>query len=67
MSRPAISIYHVREGRKGQADLWRCIGAAWPHANGDGFNIEIDALPLNFTGKLVALANKADAQKGGEA
>ena len=32
--------------REGQDDYWLPIGAAFPHQNGDGFNIVLQALPL---------------------
>ena len=45
--------------RKGKPDLWLNIGTMFPHGNGDGFNILLQALPLQ-TGpgeaKIVARA-----------
>jgi hypothetical protein len=32
--------------REGQDDYWLPIGAAFPHQNGDGFNVVLQALPL---------------------
>jgi hypothetical protein len=32
--------------REGQDDFWLPIGAAFPHQNGDGFNVVLQALPL---------------------
>jgi hypothetical protein len=32
--------------REDQDDYWLPIGAAFPHQNGDGFNIVLQALPL---------------------
>lgn len=52
--------------RKGKPDLWLNIGTMFPHGNGDGFNILLQALPLQ-TGpgeaKLVARL-KTDDDEG---
>ena len=32
--------------RKGKPDLWLNIGTMFPHGNGDGFNILLQAIPL---------------------
>ena len=37
--------------REGQDDFWLNIGAAFMHQDGEGFNIVLQALPLN--GKVV--------------
>jgi len=54
---PTHHIFAVRERGEGKKTVWTRIGAIWSHTNGDGFNIEIEALPINFTGKLVAMVN----------
>lgn len=43
---PTHVAYQVRnlEGRKA---IWTRIGSAWPHADGQGFNIQVDAVPLD--------------------
>lgn len=44
--RPSHAAYSVkeREGKKGE---WRPIGVAWPHADGKGFNVVLDLMPLD--------------------
>lgn len=42
---PAYVVYVV-EG-EGDKAYWTRIGAAWAHADGEGFNINLAALPLN--------------------
>jgi hypothetical protein len=37
--------------REGQDDFWLNIGLAFPHKDGDGFNIILQAFPLD--GKIV--------------
>ncbi len=43
---PTHVAYHVRE-RDGQKGFWTRIGAAWAHADGKGFNIQLDVAPLD--------------------
>ena len=63
MTHPTHHIFAVRERTDGKKSVWTRVGAIWPHTDGDGFNIEIEALPINFTGKLVARAN-TDSEAG---
>jgi hypothetical protein len=46
---PSHIVYQVRD-REGGKGFFTRIGAAWPHKDGKGFNIQIDAIPLD--GKL---------------
>ena len=43
---PSHLAYHVcnREGGDG---FWTLIGSAWPHADGNGFNIQLGSMPLD--------------------
>jgi len=43
---PSHVAYQVRE-REGGKGFWTRIGSAWPHADGKGFSIQIDAVPLD--------------------
>jgi hypothetical protein len=43
---PAFIAYHVRD-REGSKGVFTRIGAAWPHKDGKGFSIQIDAVPLD--------------------
>jgi hypothetical protein len=45
-SKPAYSAYHVRDG-KGEKGFFTKIGAAWPNADGKGFNIQLELAPLD--------------------
>ena len=56
---PTYQAYTVVK-REGQDDFWLNIGAAFMHQDGDGFNIVLQALPLN--GKIVLRPPKADAK-----
>ncbi len=52
---PHFYVYAIREREKAQKPIWTRIGAAWKHQDGPGVNIELEAVPLNFSGKLVLL------------
>jgi hypothetical protein len=43
---PSHVVYQVRD-RDGQKGFFTRIGAAWPHKDGKGFNVQIDAVPLD--------------------
>jgi hypothetical protein len=47
---PTHRVYSVIR-REGQDDFWLNVGLVFPHKDGDGFNIMLQALPLD--GKLV--------------
>jgi hypothetical protein len=47
---PTYQAYTVVK-REGQDDFWLSIGAAFMHQDGDGYNIILQALPIN--GKIV--------------
>lgn len=43
---PSHVAYHVRE-RGHDESFWTRIGAAWPHADGKGFSIQVETVPLD--------------------
>lgn len=51
---PSHDVYVV-EG-EGETAFWTRIGAAWPHANGEGFNIQLTCVPID--GRLVIRKRK---------
>jgi len=60
--KPAYRIYSVfkPEGKKA---IWQEIGAAWPHDDGQGFNLSFGARPLAGA-DIVLRAPKAETQEG---
>jgi hypothetical protein len=61
-------VYSIIERPK-QDDYWLNIGVAFPHENGDGFNVILQALPLHGNGKLVVRAydpEKHETEEGKE-
>lgn len=59
--RPSHAVYLV-EG-EAESAFWTKIGAAWQHEDGDGFNLQLNALPL--TGRLVVRKPKPQAEREG--
>lgn len=43
---PTHVAYHVRD-REGGKGFWTRIGSVWAHADGRGFNIQIETVPLD--------------------
>lgn len=45
-NQPTHAAYQVRD-REGAKGIWTRIGSAWQHADGNGFNIQIEVVPLD--------------------
>lgn len=58
-NRPTHAVYLV-EG-EGENPFWTRIGAAWPHEDGYGFNLQLSAIPL--TGRLVVRKPKPQGER----
>ena len=43
---PTHIAYQVRD-REGKKGFWTRIGSVWPHADGAGFTVQLDAIPLD--------------------
>ena len=59
-NKPTLIAYSIRERGKGQKPIWTRIGAAWPHDSGSGLSIQLEALPLNFDGRIVLTEPKGE-------
>jgi hypothetical protein len=57
--KPSYTAYTVHK-REGQDDFWVAIGAAFMHQDGDGFNIVLQALPID--GKIVLRVPKTQSE-----
>lgn len=57
---PSFRAYTIIK-REGQDDFWLAIGAAFMHQDGDGYNVVLQALPID--GKVV-LRQPKDDQSG---
>ena len=58
-TQPAYRAFTVVK-REGADDFWLPIGAAFMHQDGDGYNIVLQALPID--GKIVLRLPKSDEQ-----
>jgi len=56
---PTHIAYQVRDGKSGKG-FWTRIGSAWPHADGNGFNIQLDAVPLDGRITLRVVSDKKE-------
>jgi hypothetical protein len=54
-----VKTFERHDQRSGKA--WTKIGVAFPHREGPGLNIELDALPKD--GKLVVLPPRSDSDE----
>jgi hypothetical protein len=57
---PTHIAYQVRE-RGNDESFWTRIGAAWAHGDGKGFNIQLDAIPLD--GKITLRVPSEKSEK----
>ena len=58
-------VYSIIERPK-QDDYWLNSGVGFPHENGEGFNVILQALPLHGNGKLVLRAYDPEKAKAEE-
>ena len=59
-------VYSIIERAK-QDDYWLNIGVAFPHEDGDGFNVMLQALPLHGNGKIVLRVYDPEKHEADEA
>lgn len=57
---PSHAVYHVRDTGQGKG-FWTKIGAAWAHADGKGFNVQVECVPLDGRLSLRVISEKRDA------
>ena len=53
-TRPSHYVYTVKEGKEKDNSFWTKIGVVFAHNDGQGFNVMLDAVPLD--GKLTVRA-----------
>lgn len=61
--RPDFTAYIIPD-REGAS--WIPIGAAWSHADGEGFNLQLDLVP-STAARIVVRKPKADTAQAGDA
>ena len=62
-NRPTFTAYVITE-RTGKKNIWTNIGAAWAHADGEGFTIQTHANPLD--GKITLRKPRQDVEDQSE-
>ena len=60
MANPAYNAYTVKK-REGKDDWWVKVGVCFPHEDGEGFNILLQAMPTD--GKLVLRRYKENPEE----
>jgi hypothetical protein len=60
-NKPSLIAYTVKNRGRNQSAIWTRIGAAWPHKDGTGFSIELEATPVD--GRVVLMPPKADEEE----
>jgi hypothetical protein len=63
-SQPDFTAFTVTKRGEGQDDWWTAIGAAWVHGDGQGYNIQLQTIPLD--GKIVLKPTKESVVKSSE-
>lgn len=56
--KPTLYAFAVKNRGRGRSAIWTRIGAAWPHSEGEGLSIELEAFPVD--GRLVLIPPKND-------
>ncbi|MFI4870325.1 MAG: hypothetical protein ACIARQ_00805 [Phycisphaerales bacterium JB061] len=56
---PSHVAYQVRDSKEGKG-FWTRIGAAWQHGDGNGFNIQLEVVPLDGRVTLRVASDKKD-------
>jgi hypothetical protein len=57
---PTHIAYHLRKPKGSSKGFWSRIGAAWPTKSGQGFNIQLDVIPLDGHITLCIATEKKD-------
>ena len=61
-NKPTFYAFTVKERGEDKKAIWTRRGAAWAQ-KGQGFNIVLESLPVNFDGKIILLPPKASEAK----
>ena len=62
MSKPAFNAYTVIK-REGKDDYWLKLGVLFPHEDGEGFNLLLNALPVDAKLVLRRYKEKPEEEK----
>ncbi len=56
--KPEMIAYHVKNRGEEKDAVWNRVGAAWQHRDGKGFDIQMDAAPVD--GRLTLREQKRE-------
>ncbi len=56
---PTHIAYTVRD-REGAKSVWTRIGAVWPHGDGKGFTVQLEAVPFDGRISLRVVSEKKE-------
>lgn len=61
---PSHVAYQVKN-RDGKKAIWTRVGSAWAHSDGAGFNVQLEALPIDgkITLRIPAETLRVSAEK----
>lgn len=65
---PTHTAYMVREFTSGGKDraIWNRVGSVWAHEDGAGFNVQLDAFPVDGKIVLRSVKEKVDTTDTGD-
>ena len=64
-NRPTHRVYAVIINKEGAAKgAWLEVGAAWPHRDGKGYNLKLDAIPRSSDAQLVNVSPAQSCRVG---
>ena len=61
--KPTHFLYFVIDGQRGRKSRWVQVGAMFHHEEGEGFNLQLDAIPVGFDGRLVARQPRPEEER----
>ncbi len=60
-NKPTHKAWHVKpSAQEGAKGFWNPIGVAWPWNNGEGFNVQLDCVPVDGKFKLSLIKDKKE-------
>lgn len=62
--RPFMLAYTVKPIDEGRNSVWSKVGAAWAHKDGQGYEIRMDAVPVDGRIVLRTVKDAEDQQTG---
>lgn len=64
LKRPFMLAYTVKPIDDGRNSVWSKIGAAWAHKDGEGYEIRMDAFPVDGRVVLRTIKDRNTEQSG---